>query len=193
MRTKSSYQQNSGRIEGDNVSSLRIGLLLIVTQILACRRKPNSVKDAEGITPAESVADNVSEGHLPRKFKTVFQRILLLEGKGSTSWYSLNECIENDRIYINFPPEVLACMEQNKIFNFNDGSCIPVLDASFACNFEAMADKVASLGIGTSTIFSARDNGAKIIACGEKVGATVISQWYYPGNQSTCDFDRALE
>ena len=103
------------------------------------------------------------------------------------------ECIEGDRINLNFPPEIQSCVDQKKIFDFSTKTCIDVSQASFECGFDQMAASVAAIGVPNTSITKAKEDGALLISCSEKnEGKTIIAQWFYPGSKGTCDFTEAL-
>ncbi len=102
-----------------------------------------------------------------------------------------DECIEGDRINLNYPPVIEECVNQSKIFDFSTDTCIDTVAANFDCNFEALANSVAAIGVPNSSILSAQEGGALLISCAEKnEGKTIIAQWIYQGSYDKCDFEK---
>jgi|GEM_PF-7024966 len=96
-------------------------------------------------------------------------------GRGSDA------CVQGDIIKLKLPAPIQDCMNQGRIFYFKTNECLTATQASYACNFDAMAQKVESIGVRNATIFKAKADGALLVACGEKdAGKTVIAQWYNP-------------
>lgn len=79
--------------------------------------------------------------------------------------------------------EIQACYDQKRIWHFERSLCLEPVAASFECNFDSLLAALESqLGSKDGSVYKAlsegRDNGVKLIACGEKNdGNTIIAQW----------------
>ncbi|MFW7379058.1 MAG: hypothetical protein ACOH5I_09655 [Oligoflexus sp.] len=92
-----------------------------------------------------------------------------------------DDCVDGDQINLKFPEEIQSCMDNGRLYSFSTNVCLEVIQASFDCNFDAMAEQVVAIGVNAETISQAKQEGAFLVACGEKnKGKTIVGQWYYP-------------
>jgi len=108
----------------------------------------------------------------------------IIENANNPSNDGQNSCIEGDVISLRLPPDVQSCMNQGRVYSFSSGECLEARKASFDCQFDAMAEQVAGIGVRNQTIWDAKAAGALLVSCGEKdAGNTIIAQWYYPAQE----------
>ncbi|SMF62061.1 hypothetical protein [Pseudobacteriovorax antillogorgiicola] len=101
-------------------------------------------------------------------------------------------CVEGDRVTLPFPKEIQGCIEQNRIYSFYDQVCLETQVAPFPCSFDAVIQKVKSIGVGYQSLEDARSQNALLVACSEKnQGRTVIAQWIFPKSDDPCELDLA--
>ena len=105
---------------------------------------------------------------------------------------------QGDGVNLKFPKIVQDCIDQKKIFHFpapgepiEKGACTDVETATFTtCNFQAIKDAIAKLGMPTTIIDDAQKKGAFLVGCGEKnQSKTIVAQWFYTqGDHKPCEF-----
>lgn len=100
------------------------------------------------------------------------------------------ECINGGNTKLPFPPQIQACIDQGKMWNFEAQECTKMRKASFECNFESFFAKMRELGMEPSAKLLAGQAGnptkAVIIGCGESEKAdTILIQWFFLPQGST--------
>ena len=113
----------------------------------------------------------------------------------------LNKCVVGDKPAFKFEATIQECVDSGRIYNFETSTCTGIgNNTEFSCNFDSLEKATATLlhnneSSPISSIRTAKEKGAILIACGSKEGGMakdatgkeykdgdiIVAQWYYPG------------
>lgn len=100
-------------------------------------------------------------------------------------------CLDGDFVNFTYPPVIENCINQGKLYLFENGSCSLIDKAPFVCNFENVEASWTAVGGDPSIFNDFKEKNAKLVGCGQsKDGKTTVAQWYFPpkNQQINCQF-----
>ena len=101
------------------------------------------------------------------------------------------DCLSGDFVNFTYPPQIENCINQGKLYYFENGNCSAIDKAPFACSFENVESSWTSVGGDPALFKDFKEKNAKLVGCGQsKDGETTVAQWYFPpkNQQINCQF-----
>lgn len=88
-------------------------------------------------------------------------------------------CPENSIIQNSFPPDVAACYESGRVWNFGSNSCVQMRAAEFECKWENVKSELAKIGLKSGDVDAASLSDVnRLVGCGQSTDKMrIVVQW----------------
>lgn len=86
-------------------------------------------------------------------------------------------CVDGDRLKARFASPIQICLDSGHLYDFGGKTCSALKAASkFPCTWAGVLAALSVLGLEgpTAKLTRYRDDGGKLVACGEKAGGLVV-------------------
>lgn len=98
------------------------------------------------------------------------------------------ECVEGDKVNIQWTGPVKECLDQGKTYNFEQKACAEMRQAQFDCNWDNVTAELEKRSLLTEVLRSDSQNGAKLVSCGQSEdGNRIVVQWIKAENAQNID------